>query len=357
MPIENWLLRLLVCPRHKSGLEELEGSLVCPDGCEYPVVQGVPVLLRDDVEQTLWVAGASLQKARQLARSFSADPDPCVETLGIDPEECASLAAALRSKQEGVDPVVSQLIVATNGNLYRTLLGRLASYPIPHLRLPPAKGALLLDIGCNWGRWCVAAARRGYRVIGMDPSLGAVLAAQRVCLQLGVNAHFIVGDSRHLPFASHVFDVAFSYSVLQHFAKNDVRVTLNEVARILKCGGNSMIQMPNAYGIRSLYQQARRGFKPGADFDVRYWTRAELKTTFERLLGATSLHVDCFFGLGIQNSDKHMLPLKHKMVVWASDTTKSISDKVHFLRAFADSLYACSVKANDGAASGPGFLR
>ena len=38
----------------------------------------------------------------------------------------------------------------------------------------------LLDIGCSWGRWSLAAARKGYSVVGIDPSLGAVMAARRI---------------------------------------------------------------------------------------------------------------------------------------------------------------------------------
>ena len=343
--MDNGLLETLICPRHQDRLEERGEDLVCPRGCAYPIVEGIPVLLLDDVEQTQWVAQASLEKSRQLRSLPSAGPDPCIETLGgLTPAERSSLRTAVRSRAEDVDPVVGYVVGATNGMLYRSLIGHLSSYPIPDLKLPAAKGALLLDIGCNWGRWSVAAARLGYAPIGIDPSLGAVLAAQRVCRELEVPAKFIVADSRHLPFAAQVFDVVFSYSVLQHFSKDDVRATLREMARVLKPGGRSMIQMPNAYGIRSLYNQARRGFRRVGGFEVRYWTPAELKKTFERFLGPTSLPVDCFFGLGIQDSDEHLLPPRHRLVVRASRAARSLSQRFHPLRVLADSLYACSVR-------------
>ena len=53
-----------------------------------------------------------------------------------------------------------------------------------------------------------------------------MLAARRICRELGVDVQFVVGDARHLPFANSVFDITFSYSVLQHFPKEDVRITL-----------------------------------------------------------------------------------------------------------------------------------
>jgi SAM-dependent methyltransferase len=235
------------------------------------------------------------------------------------------------------------MVGATNGILYKNLRGRLTSYPIPELQLPAANGARFLDIGCNWGRWCVAAARRGYHPIGIDPSLGAVLAAQRMCSELGVNVQFVVGDSRYLPFATDQFELVFSYSTLQHFSRDDVRTTLRQIARILKPGGRNMIQMANAYGIRSLYHQARRGFRAAREFDVRYWTPAELNATFERFFGSASLSVDCFFGLGIQDSDEYLLPLREKVVVHASRAAKSVSERFLPLQAFADSVYVCSV--------------
>ena len=83
--------------------------------------------------------------------------------------------------------------------MYKDLVGNLRGYPIPAIGLPAAKGERLLDIGCNWGRWTIAAARKGYRVTGMDPDLGAVLAARRVAEQLGVNAEFVVADVKVSP--------------------------------------------------------------------------------------------------------------------------------------------------------------
>ena len=79
---------------------------------------------------------------------------------------------------------------ATNGILYKDAIGKLDHYPIPVLRMPPGAGRRLLDIGCNWGRWSIAAARLGYRPIGIDPSLGAVLAAKRVSEKLGLDVQF-----------------------------------------------------------------------------------------------------------------------------------------------------------------------
>src|SRR2546421_318531 len=82
------------------------------------------------------------------------------------------------------------------------LLGELDSYPIPELRLPAGDGRRLIDVGCSWGRWSIAAARKGYRVVGIDPSLGAIIAARRVSESLGLPIRYVVGDARYLPFSA-----------------------------------------------------------------------------------------------------------------------------------------------------------
>ena len=46
--------------------------------------------------------------------------------------------------------------------------------------------------------------------------------------QLGVKSRFIVGDACHMPFKENLFNYCFSYSVLQHFSREDVLKTLKE---------------------------------------------------------------------------------------------------------------------------------
>ena len=85
----------------------------------------------------------------------------------------------LDGKRGSIDPVVAYLIAATNGLMYRHLIGKLDRYPIPEIPIAPGQGRRLLDVGCSWGRWSLAAATAGYDTIGIDPSLGAVMEAQR----------------------------------------------------------------------------------------------------------------------------------------------------------------------------------
>jgi SAM-dependent methyltransferase/uncharacterized protein YbaR (Trm112 family) len=336
--MDAWLHENLACPRTGEPLTRSGDVLRSPAGAEYPVVEGVPVLLRDDVPQTIGLAHASLTAACDAQAGRRPD-DWFLSTVGVSDEERA-LAQRLRAEKGAVvDPVVAVLISATNGILYRDLIGKVAEFPMPELRLPPGEGRRLLDIGCSWGRWSVAAARKGYRPVGLDPSLGAVLAAKRMCARLGVAADFVVGDARFLPFRRGAFDNVFSYSVVQHFSKADARQTLGEVARVLRTGGECFIQMPNALGVRSFYHQLRRGFRDGRDFEVRYWWPGELVEAFQAAVGPAELSVDCYFGLGLQAADAPLMGPGRRRLIALSEWLRRRAESCAPLRQLADSVY------------------
>jgi SAM-dependent methyltransferase/uncharacterized protein YbaR (Trm112 family) len=344
--LDPWYLDNLACPVDGSRLELRDGGLVSEAGRRYPVVDGVPVMLRDNVEQTLWVAEASLRQAGSGPEHDDVLAGYYVDSLGVSPEERERIVELIRDGSSPIDPVVMYIIVHTSGSTYQHLLGHIDQYPIPDLRLPPARaGERLLDVGCNWGRWCVAAGRRGYAPVGLDPSLGAIMAARRVCRQLGVEARFVVGDARHLPFVDECFDVVHSYSVLQHFSKGDARQAIGSAGRTLKPGGTCLIQMANFLGIRSLQMQARRRFAEPKGFEVRYWSVPELRRTFRERIGPTEVSVDCYFGLGLQASDLDLMTPPLRALVRVSEGLRLLSRVFPPLKYVADSVYLRSTRA------------
>jgi SAM-dependent methyltransferase/uncharacterized protein YbaR (Trm112 family) len=315
---DSELLQLLVCPRDHQILEERDGHLICPSGHRYPIVEGIPILLLSETPQTHLEGTRSLQAGASAKSSPTRLPSP-------PPGE--------------IDPFVQNVICATNGMLYIRLIGKLTDHPIPYLRLPPGEGKRFREIGCNRGRWCIAAARMGYRPVGIDPPLKGIRAARQVALHLGIQAHYVAADGLYLPFANGTFDQVLSYSVLRHLSKENARLTLREVGRALRSSGRFLVQMPNCFGIRCLYHQIRRGFREGHDFDGRYWTPRELASTFRATLGSARIFVDGFFSLNPQNSDVRLLPWKYRTVVYASEALRRISWIVPPLTYLADSLY------------------
>jgi SAM-dependent methyltransferase len=266
-----------------------------------------------------------------------------LESLGISEDEKA-VAVALAARGGPVDPVASVLVGATSGHAYSHLVGRLTDYPIPELPLPPGQGKLLLDIGCSWGRWSLAAARKGYRVVGIDPSLGAVMAARRIARQLGADIDYIVADARHLPFEAESFDAIYSFSVIQHFSKADAAQTFAQIGHVLKTPGFSTIQMAHKYGIRSLLTQLRRAFRQGAGFDVRYWTIAEIARVCGRTIGPSRIAPHSFIGLGLLASDRQHVQTPVKLAIDLSEWLRRRSEAWPFLAYGADSLYVTSEK-------------
>jgi SAM-dependent methyltransferase/uncharacterized protein YbaR (Trm112 family) len=319
-----WLNELLACPRDKQRLRHEGNSLVCAGGHRYAVIEDIPILLLSETEQT------HIEGARSLAVAESGD---------------ASALPQFKVGVDEIDPFVKVAISATNGSMYQHLVGKLTEYPIPRLRLPVGDKRLFLEVGCNWGRWCIAAARQGYRPVGIDPSLKSIRAARRIARQLGIEAAYIVADGRFLPFPEQCFDQVFSYSVLQHLSKENASTTLSEMRRVLRVEGGALVQMPNVFGVRCLYHQMRRGFGEAQDFDVRYWRPAELLSAFSKNIGPSRLSVDGYFSLNVQPSDVHLLPSKFRALVRVSEGLRRLSEHIPLLGKVADSLYVRSKRA------------
>ena len=94
---------LLVCPRDHQVLEGRDGHLICPSGHRYPVVEGIPILLLSETQQTHVEGTRSLQ----AGASGGSGPTP------------------LPSAPPGeIDPFVQNVIAATNGMLYIRLIGK-----------------------------------------------------------------------------------------------------------------------------------------------------------------------------------------------------------------------------------------
>jgi SAM-dependent methyltransferase len=324
--LSSWLRENLCCPRDRRALTITGNALICTLGHLYPIRDGIPIMLLKEEPDTDPVFAESLEYGT--------------------PGAYTDRRNANLLKPGEVDHLVQRLVAGSCGQMYRPLIGKLTRYPVPHLRLKLSNGSQMLDVGCAWGRWSLAAARSGYRAVGIDPSIYNIFAARRIAHQLGFTENiYIVADGRYLPFVDGCFDAAFSYSCLQHMSEGDVENVLYEIRRVLKPTGVSFVEMPNRWGLRNLYLQARRGFQPPRYTDVRYWRPKDLKSTFSRCIGPTRLSIDGFFTINPQRSDLDLLPLRYKAVVLVSEALRHIGAIVPALKYIADSIYVTSVPA------------
>jgi SAM-dependent methyltransferase/uncharacterized protein YbaR (Trm112 family) len=327
MVVDPFLVDHLACPWDHAPVHIAGAALRCDTcGRTFAVVDGIPVMLRDDVPQTIAAATESLNQVKGAPSTpapVSPPPPPPVD---------------------GIDPFVQKAVAATCGTMYVPKIGNLTTYPIPTLRLPPGNGRVFVELGCGWGRWCIAAARAGYVPIGIDPMLGAVRAGRRVATQLGVKAHFITGDARYLPLRPDAADVVFSYSVLQHLSPTAVAEVLADVRRVLTPSGRFVAQFANALGPRSLFVQARRRFRTATGFEVRYWSLRALRELAESRIGPTTIDVDGFFSINAQPADIPLLPTRYRLLVRLSEAIRGLTTHAPWLVQVADSVYVSSAR-------------
>jgi SAM-dependent methyltransferase len=239
-----------------------------------------------------------------------------------------------------VDEYVQRWVAGTNGNLYKPVVDRLKRYPIPVWPGPAAvrPGSPMLDIGCGWGRWMLSAARSGYYPVGIDIKPQSAAAANRVLKVHGYTGHASAGDLTSLPFRDDRFDLAFSYSVLQHAPKTSAAACLREIHRVLKPGGHCLIELPLQPGLTNWRHPSSTSEDP-ACWDVRYYRWQELASTFSGLFSDVEVTADCILGIGVKFEDLDILPWRYKPIAVLSEGFRRLSGIFPALVRMSDSVY------------------
>lgn len=259
-----------------------------------------------------------------------------------------------------IDPFVQEWIAATNGRLYRPVVGKLKRYPIPEIPVPSSQGGLLLDIGAGWGRWMIAAAKLGYVPVGIDIKHEPAVAARRVTKLHGFEGYTVVADLGRLPFADGVFDRVFSYSVIQHTHRERARACIGHVHRILRTGGGCTLEFPISEGVGHRLRgdtHHAKGEDDWESWDVRLYTRAELEGLFAPLFGNFTTEVDCYFGIGVQWTDIDILPWYFRPIPMVSEALRRAAKSVTPIARLADSIYAIATKTSAAPADAPKLTR
>jgi SAM-dependent methyltransferase len=104
------------------------------------------------------------------------------------------------------------------------------------------KGKLVLDVGCGMGRFAEIATRWGARVVGIDLSAAAEVAAKNLA-----DREFVAlqSDVFALPFAPETFDLIYSMGVLHHTP--DCEKAFKSLPQYLKPGGTIAVWLYSGY--------------------------------------------------------------------------------------------------------------
>lgn len=139
------------------------------------------------------------------------------------------------------DAIAEQYNAQWSPHVWDLLLGRKLGFIAEALPAPAAAG-VGLDLGCGLGLQTSEMRKRGYRVIGLDPSVGLLAVGQR---RLGPSP-VLAASALELPLADQSVDFVYTIGVLHHLAGREAqRDALREIARVLKPGGTLLVHESN----------------------------------------------------------------------------------------------------------------
>lgn len=122
------------------------------------------------------------------------------------------------------------------------------------LRADLPSGSLVADIGCGPGRDVAFLRESGYRVIGLDFSIGQ--------LRSGGLSGVAQADMRRLPMRTDGVDAIWCHAALLHLSRADVPAVLSEFSRVVRVGGLLYLAVAEgdgeAWEVASAYGSGRR---------------------------------------------------------------------------------------------------
>lgn len=193
------LLNFLQCPKCACALDikvdsqiddDVEhGSLICANGCRYPIEKSIPRFVNSDM----------------YADSFSRQ----------------RLYVRRHFKHYRED--------SSGGDLFGPSTG---------FELEPLRAGIALEIGCGYGRFLDVVEQSGGEIIGVDLSTHSIELAQDFVGNRPF-VHLVQADMFNLPFEMGKFDHVFSIGVLHHTP--DTRAALEAIVPYVAPGGEFAI--------------------------------------------------------------------------------------------------------------------
>lgn len=238
--------------------------------------------------------------------------------------------------------IIQQQVAATNGIQYVDRVGKLKDYPLYNLPVEKVNGGLMLDIGTGWGRWLIAGANKGYLPIGVDVRLEFCETSLQTLKALGKNGYTLVGDLKHLPFKTGIFDLVWSFSVIQHTHKDRLTSCLEHIKRILSGKGFTMLQFPNKYGVRNYFGPFKINRAEADNYNswvVRYYSVKEYKKIFLDIFKNFHIKIHSALGIGVLKEDLKYVSFKNKILCSISLLLTNLFRVIPPCRKISDSIY------------------
>ncbi len=252
--------------------------------------------------------------------------------------------------------VVQQQVAATNGVHYIDRVGKLTNYPQFELPVAAASGEkLMLDIGCGWGRWLAGGARKGFIPIGIDLRQEFCVTARQTLQNQQLRGYSVVADLKNLPFHANVFDLVWSFSVIQHTHIDRLMSCLAHIQRILHSAGQTKLEFPNSLGVRNRLHLSKAFERQRLDYDswcVRYYSPEQYQAIFQQIFGNFDYSIHSFLGIGVLKEDLRYVSAKNKAIAFTSLCATAIGKLLPFLKRYADSIYV-QAKANKTSSANP----
>jgi len=148
----------------------------------------------------------------------------------------------------------------------------------------------LLEAGCGTGSRSVALIKDfsyiNWEVTLLDSSDKALTFAKRLAIENGLMARItlVKGDVLEMPFPDRYFDIVWNEGVNEHFAGRERQRVFEEMVRVTKNGGRTIVVVPNAlnlpYRVRKRILELRGAWEYGFEKPFTFW---ELKNIMEKL--------------------------------------------------------------------------
>jgi len=143
----------------------------------------------------------------------------------------------------------------------------------------------VLDLGCGTGHFADYVQRRGFSVVGVDPSTKMLAFARKNFPSI----EFIEGYSSKLPFPADHFDCIICIEVLRYLDRPEVLRSYEEIKRTLRSGGTLLVTHVNTLATEAyfVYYHLKRlaGALRGRKTHRAYFTSAAKEERILRDLG------------------------------------------------------------------------